>query len=160
MGRTFVYLLTGKEPTDPQGSSKFPTNNIYYSQAQLLAAGWSKLPTNSSRTQAQSFTEDLGNGVFLEMVAIPGGTFLMGSPDTEEGRCINETPQHWVTVKPFYMGKFTVTQQQMTMTTMIKYCGVFHTSVLQQSVVVLIVVTILQRIIATTSVFVLPVFKG
>jgi formylglycine-generating enzyme required for sulfatase activity/predicted Ser/Thr protein kinase len=171
LGRTFVYLLTGKEPTDPeiydplhdelrwrkyapnilpefadfldvlmqrsaskrpantqsilqrleeieesfsrpQGTSTFPTNNSYYSQAQLLVAGWGKLPTNNSRTQAHSFTEDLGNGVFLEMVAIPGGTFLMGSPDTEEGGLVNETPQHWVTVKPFYMGKFTVTQQQ------------------------------------------------
>jgi hypothetical protein len=31
------------------------------------------------------FTEDIGNGVFLEMVHIPGGTFIMGSPENEEG---------------------------------------------------------------------------
>jgi formylglycine-generating enzyme required for sulfatase activity len=36
--------------------------------------------TNRSRSQAQYFKEDLGKGVILEMVAIPGGTFLMGSP--------------------------------------------------------------------------------
>ena len=29
------------------------------------------------------FTENLSNGVFLEMVAIPGGKFLMGSPEGE-----------------------------------------------------------------------------
>ncbi len=46
------------------------------------------------------------------MVAIPGGTFLMGSPDTEKQRYNTESPQHWVTVKPFYRGKFTVTQEQ------------------------------------------------
>ena len=39
------------------------------------------------------------------MVPIPGGTFLMGSPDDEKGRDDNEGPQHPVTVKPFWMGE-------------------------------------------------------
>src|SRR5919199_600622 len=64
------------------------------------------------RNQAQYFPEDLGNGVFLDMVSIPGGTFLMGSPDTEKERAHTEGPQHSVTVKPFYLGKFPVTQKQ------------------------------------------------
>ena len=64
------------------------------------------------RSQAEYFIEDLGSGVILEMVSIPGGTFLMGSPNTEENRLDNEGPQHYVTVPPFYMGKFTVTQAQ------------------------------------------------
>ena len=59
-----------------------------------------------------SFTEDLGNGVKLDMVAIPGGTFLMGSPENELERRDSESPQHTVTIKPFCMGKFTVTQAQ------------------------------------------------
>lgn len=68
---------------------------------------------NSRRREfAQYFTEDLGNGVFLEMVLIPGGTFLMGSPETEKGRGNNESPQHKVTVPPFFMGKYLVTQAQ------------------------------------------------
>ena len=46
--------------------------------------------------QAQYFTEDLGNGVTLEMVAIPGGQFLMGSPEGEGNE--SEKPQHEVTV--------------------------------------------------------------
>lgn len=58
--------------------------------------------------QAQYFSEDLGNGVILEMVAIPGGTFLMGSPETEEGHRDNESPQHRVTVQPFFIGKYPV----------------------------------------------------
>lgn len=64
------------------------------------------------RSQAEFFTEDLGNGVILEMVAIPSGTFMMGSPKSEEERKDNESPQHSVTITPFYMGKFTVTQAQ------------------------------------------------
>ncbi|MBD1808871.1 SUMF1/EgtB/PvdO family nonheme iron enzyme [Microcoleus sp. FACHB-SPT15] len=59
-----------------------------------------------------NFTEDLGNGITLEMVAIPGGTFLMGSPESEQGRSGRESPQHTVTIQPFFMGKFSVTQAQ------------------------------------------------
>jgi len=64
------------------------------------------------RHQAQYFKEDLGNKVVLEMVAIPGGTFLMGSPETEAERSEYEGPQHQVTVPPFFMGKYPVTQAQ------------------------------------------------
>jgi len=60
--------------------------------------------------QPQSFSEDLGNGVKLEMVYIPGGSFLMGSPDGT-GRD-NEHPQHRVTLSPFCLGKYPVTQAQ------------------------------------------------
>ena len=56
--------------------------------------------------------EDLGQGVSLEMLLIPAGTFMMGSPESEKGRSDNET-QHEVTLtKPFYMGKYEVTQDQ------------------------------------------------
>ena len=55
---------------------------------------------------------DLGNDVKLEMVLVPAGKFMMGSPASEKGRGNNET-QHEVTLtKPFYMGKYEVTQEQ------------------------------------------------
>ena len=56
--------------------------------------------------------EDLGNGIKFQMVYIPGGTFTMGSPESEEGRDDDEGPQHDVTVPPFFMGKYPVTQGQ------------------------------------------------
>ena len=62
--------------------------------------------------QPELFTEDLGNGITLEMVQIPGGKFLMGSPDSESERGSDESPQHPVTVQPFTMGRFEVTQAQ------------------------------------------------
>ena len=56
--------------------------------------------------------EDLGHGIKLEMVLIPAGKFVMGSPESEESRFDDET-QHEVTLtKPFYMGKYEVTQEQ------------------------------------------------
>ncbi|MEB3219848.1 MAG: SUMF1/EgtB/PvdO family nonheme iron enzyme [Nostocales cyanobacterium 94392] len=70
------------------------------------------LQITRSRGRAESFQEDLGNGVFLEMVKIPGGSFLMGSPENELERLDRESPQHKVTIQPFFMGKFPVTQEQ------------------------------------------------
>jgi formylglycine-generating enzyme required for sulfatase activity len=65
---------------------------------------------------ARYFIEDLGNGVTLEMAAIPGGTFMMGSPENESGRKDwqkdPESPQHRVSVPSFFMGKYPVTQAQ------------------------------------------------
>ncbi|KOP24585.1 sulfatase-modifying factor protein [Hapalosiphon sp. MRB220] len=68
--------------------------------------------TNRRHCQAKYFVEDLGNGVTLEMVQIPGGKFLMGSTDGEKGRQDDESPQHEVTVPSFFMGKYEVTQAQ------------------------------------------------
>jgi formylglycine-generating enzyme required for sulfatase activity len=65
-----------------------------------------------TRQQANYYTEDLGRGVTLDMVYIPGGTFLMGSPENEEGMREYESPQHQVTVSSFFMGKYPVTQAQ------------------------------------------------
>ncbi len=79
---------------------------------------WGKIVKRTPK-QARYKTEDLGNGVGLEMVYIPGGTFMMGSPKrfggmflTEIGRNKDEGPQHKVTIKPFYLGKYTITQPQ------------------------------------------------
>ncbi|MGB3135353.1 MAG: formylglycine-generating enzyme family protein, partial [Nodosilinea sp.] len=48
----------------------------------------------------------------LEMVAIPGGPFTMGSPPDEPERYDRESPQHEVTVQPFFMGRYPITQAQ------------------------------------------------
>jgi len=91
--------------------------------------------------KANYFSEDIGNGVNLEMVDIPGGTFMMGTREEDisafdlvgelqryypddcakvSGLCkqvvakwpLRETPQHSVTVRSFFIGKFEITQQQ------------------------------------------------
>ena len=55
---------------------------------------------------------NLDKDVKLEMVLVPAGKFKMGSPANEKGRGFDET-QHDVTLtKPFYMGKYEVTQEQ------------------------------------------------
>jgi formylglycine-generating enzyme required for sulfatase activity/serine/threonine protein kinase len=52
----------------------------------------------------------LENSVGMAFVRIPGGEFVMGSPDLEAGRDVDET-QHTVTLsRPFWMGIREVTQ--------------------------------------------------
>ncbi|NLF84879.1 MAG: formylglycine-generating enzyme family protein [Lentisphaerae bacterium] len=54
---------------------------------------------------------DLGDGLKLEMVWCPAGTFMVGSPPTETGR--DDETQHQVTLtKGFWIGKYEVTQAQ------------------------------------------------
>ena len=48
-----------------------------------------------------------------EMVVVPAGSFIMGSPVGEQLRGLNEGPQHRVTIaKPFAVAKFHVTRDQ------------------------------------------------
>ena len=60
--------------------------------------------------RAQQVAEDLGNGVILEMVVIPGGMFRMGSRESQG--YADEHPQHSVRVAAFLMAKYPVTQEQ------------------------------------------------
>ncbi len=50
-----------------------------------------------------------GTTVSFDMVAIPGGTFQMGSTEFEPYRGADESPVHPVTVSPFWMGRVEVT---------------------------------------------------
>ncbi len=50
-----------------------------------------------------------GTDVKFEMVPIPGGEYVMGTPDSEKDRKPDEGPQHPVKIPPFWMGKFEVT---------------------------------------------------
>ena len=68
--------------------------------------------TNRQSKQAEFFAEDLGNDIKLEMIKIPGGSFKIGSPETELQRISSESPQHTVNVPSFFMGKFAITQAQ------------------------------------------------
>jgi len=52
-------------------------------------------------------TIDLGSKVSLDLVYIPGGTFLMGS-----AKDTTEQPVHEVTLAPFWIGQTLVTQDQ------------------------------------------------
>ena len=55
---------------------------------------------------------ELPGGATMEMIYVEPGSFMMGSPTSEDGRGDNET-QHRVTLtKGFWLGKYEVTQKQ------------------------------------------------
>ena len=58
------------------------------------------------------YSEDLGNGIKLDMVLIPEGNFLMGASESELDSRDLERPQHQVKVSTFFMGRYRVTQEQ------------------------------------------------
>ena len=69
-------------------------------------------PAAASAEKKDNLTFKLADGVDLEMIWIPAGTFMMGSPEDELGRYDNET-QHQVTLtQGFWIGKYPVTQAQ------------------------------------------------
>lgn len=58
-------------------------------------------------------TLDLGDGITMEFVRIPSGTFIMGSPQSETHRESDEGPLTEVTISErFLLGKYEVTQAQ------------------------------------------------
>ncbi len=64
----------------------------------------------TTEAQMKPYTEVIANAeVTFDMLPIPGGKFLMGSPDSEADRNDDEGPQHEVEIAPFWMGKCEVT---------------------------------------------------
>lgn len=77
----------------------------------IFAAGEREALAAADQTKIEplthkGYTETIpGTKVSFEMAAIPGGTFVMGSPESEAGRGADEGPQHPVQIRPFWMGK-------------------------------------------------------
>ena len=97
--------------------------------AAILAAGslWAtENKRNENQTIAQSPTGPAKeSSVKMDFVRIPAGSFYMGSPSSEKDREDDEGPVHEVRItKPFYMGKYEVTQAQ--------WKAVMGTTLLQQ----------------------------
>ncbi len=75
----------------------------------VLAITTPLLVQAQNSTEFKSYTQAIGgSNQSYEMVAIPGGEFMMGSPAGEKGRGQDEGPQHKVTIEPFWMGKYEV----------------------------------------------------
>ena len=61
-------------------------------------------------SEMKAYTETIpGTPVKFDMVPIPGGDYVIGSPEGEKDRNADEGPQHPITIRPFWMGKYEVT---------------------------------------------------
>ncbi|MGA1262959.1 MAG: SUMF1/EgtB/PvdO family nonheme iron enzyme [Prochlorothrix sp.] len=107
-------------PTDPPSPTPEPTptplqrmglpvNEFRFTTATVDIGGTvTKLPDSGP---AYEYRVDLPGGVPLRMVYLAGGTFRMGSPETEKDRDSDES-LHDVTVPEFFLGRHLVTQAQ------------------------------------------------
>ena len=79
----------------------------------LAAAQEPKQTGSKTKSPPKELTVDLGKGVTLELLPIPAGEFLMGLPEPDKSGRADERPQHRVRItKPFWLGKYLVTQEQ------------------------------------------------
>ena len=111
-----VSKIHQNKPPTPQRISQVSEKNGFGNiQTRKFEFTYAKVDQNFKvnyyRGQAEGFTEDLGNGVTLDMMAISGGNFIMGAPENERGGKHFERPQHQVNVQTFFMGKYQVTQE-------------------------------------------------
>ena len=66
--------------------------------------------TVTNESQMKAYTNTIpGTQVSFAMVPIPGGEFMMGSPESESSHKPDESPQHKVKISPFWMGRCEVT---------------------------------------------------
>ncbi|GBD53399.1 SUMF1/EgtB/PvdO family nonheme iron enzyme [Microcystis aeruginosa NIES-298] len=98
----YQFKLEPEEPKQPLSVFNFEIVGVNAKGEQI----------KKESKQSQYFSEDLGNGITLEMVAIPGGTFTMGSPPNEKNSYDDERPQQKVNVPTFFIGKYPITQAQ------------------------------------------------
>ncbi|NEO27622.1 MAG: formylglycine-generating enzyme family protein, partial [Kamptonema sp. SIO4C4] len=96
----------------PQPPNEESANNLSAFEFETVTVNDKGEEIERKQGKAEFFAEALGNGVQLEMVAIPAGQFMMGAPESEEGSQDDERPQHQVTVPSFFMGKTPITQAQ------------------------------------------------
>jgi formylglycine-generating enzyme required for sulfatase activity/uncharacterized caspase-like protein len=108
----FSQMFKEQPKTPPKTPAKPPELLTFkFTTVTTLEKTGTKLKSNPNN-EAKYFKEDLGNGIPLEMVQIPAGSFKMGSTPDETGRQESEGPQRIVNVPAFFMGKFEVTQEQ------------------------------------------------
>ncbi|MDY6899898.1 MAG: SUMF1/EgtB/PvdO family nonheme iron enzyme, partial [Cyanobacteriota bacterium] len=103
--KAYSLLAPLSEQKVKQALVKFNPYNLRLEAIETVTVNRSGEIIQRQEHLARYFVEDLVNGINLEMAYIPGGTFMMGSAE-------DKGTQHQITIKPFYIGKFPVTQAQ------------------------------------------------
>ncbi len=90
--------------------------NPNYKHAAMTEAPQSsgeKYPSATEITSFANFVETVpGTSAAISMIAIPGGTFTIGSPESEPFHKSDEAPQRKIEVSSFFMGEMEVTWDQ------------------------------------------------
>ncbi|AFY47326.1 hypothetical protein Nos7524_1448 [Nostoc sp. PCC 7524] len=112
LGLAIIIPRISQSNSVPINPSPIPPSSLQTFRFETVIVNARGNITNRQNQTARYFAEDLGNGVTLEMVQIPGGTFTMGSPENEAQRQSDEGLQREVRVPGFFMGRYEITQEQ------------------------------------------------
>lgn len=108
----------------PSTETKKPSEDIWPAVEERATTDLTIVPENenfdgSRKVDEEASAKGSSKSLFRdcqqcpELVVIPSGTFLMGSPKGEDGRYANEGPQRQVTIdRPFALGKYEVTRAE------------------------------------------------
>ena len=92
---------------------KCPGTGVLVARARNVLAELRKPVVAPQPTRKQPGERFQDCGVCPWMVVLPGGSFLMGSPESEEGRDDDEGPVHGVTIpEAFAVGEYEVTREE------------------------------------------------
>ncbi|MBL8151488.1 MAG: SUMF1/EgtB/PvdO family nonheme iron enzyme [Blastocatellia bacterium] len=101
-------LPPAEPPTDVSSLLSSGSSILQKFKFETGKLNWDGKILDQKQKEAEYFKDNLGDGVFIEMVKVQGGTVLMGSDDIYEF----ERARYKATVPPFYIGKFEITQAQ------------------------------------------------
>jgi formylglycine-generating enzyme required for sulfatase activity len=113
-----LVLLAATSPSAAQSSRCDGTEiSVSASERRCVTRGFQPFPVPSPRERTPAGVGCTARSTAFkdcpdcpQMVVVPAGTFVMGSPATEIGRSASEGPQHTVTIaKPFAVARFAVT---------------------------------------------------
>ena len=83
---------------------------LLFSELAMAQEGAAFAVGRDAEREMETYSEPLEHTeVAIAFVPIRGGTFEMGSPDSEEGRRDDEGPQHRVEISPFWMSETEIT---------------------------------------------------
>ena len=110
--QTETFSIWTLEPEQPPAQEAVQAlETVEVTVAKLTSSG-GQWQIQRQQQSARRYIELLPETLPLEMLALPGDSFTMGSLDDESGRYSDESPQHEVTVESFFMGRYPITQAQ------------------------------------------------
>jgi len=100
------------ENAENSPSTPHPEDTLAARQTTPVPVG---VPVAVPMPDFRPFTEKVpGTSIKIEMIPIPGGKMILGSPPGESGRETTDLAQKEATIKPFYMAQFETSWEQVT----------------------------------------------
>jgi formylglycine-generating enzyme required for sulfatase activity len=113
--RTLPEVPASTQPKSPVSGNILPPT-LVKTQIESVLVSRNGRVKSCHQQQIRLWREPLGGllwkKIYLEMVAIDGGSFVMGAPSAENKNTTQERPRHPVAIQPFYLGQYPITQRQ------------------------------------------------